>query len=128
MHALTSDTAQKMHDYWAILGVQREGSTDTTLRLTATEIRDYSDAIRSRREPSWKPFFFCSLPPAGDGEQGSDSGRGSKRSARTRGPGARRRCRLVDLFGRVLDRVLPGGQFFDFVVDPKTAKPTLRGS
>ena len=108
MHALTSDTAQKMHDfYWAILGVPREGSTDTTLRLTATEMRDYADAIQAAAgNRSWKPFFFCSLARLQVVESRGRTAGEDQRGVLRAKPGARRRCPLVALSGRVHGCVL----------------------
>jgi len=128
MHALTSDTAQKMYDfYWAILGVQREGSTDTTLRLTATEMRDYSDAIQvASGNRSWKPFFFCSLARLQVVES-----RGRTAGEDQSGVLAREAQALdaVAIWSLYLDEYMNAyfrsGQFFDFVVNPKTAKTDL---
>jgi len=128
MHALTSDTAQKMHDfYWAILGVPREGSTDTTLRLTATEMRDYADAIQAAAgNRSWKPFFFCSLARLQVVESRARTAGEDQRGALAREAGALDAVAIGSLYlDEYMDAYFRSGQFFDFVVNPGTATADL---
>jgi hypothetical protein len=128
MRALTSDTAQKMHAFYgAILGVPPVSGSDTTLRLTATEMRAYSDAIQvASANRSWRPVFFCSLARLQLAESRLRGAGDDLRAARDREVRALAAVADWSLYlDEYMNAYFRSGEFFDFALDPRTPKADL---
>jgi hypothetical protein len=126
MLALTSRTAQKMHDfYWSILGVQRDA--DATLRLTATEMQTYSDAIQvASGNRSWRPVFFCSLARLQVAESRLRSAGDDQKDGRDREVRALAAVADWSLYlDEYMNAYFRSGEFFDFALDPRTPRADL---
>jgi hypothetical protein len=128
MRALTSGTAQKMQDfYWAMLGVQRDGGAVSTLRLSATEMQTYSDAIQvASGNRAWRPAFFCSLARLQVAESRLIAAGDDQKVARDREVRALAAVADWSIYvDEYMNAYFRSGQFFDFALDPKTPRADL---